>query len=81
MASPRRLPAAVARGSVALAAALICFGGRRLRILGLVVALPAVLLVLEVAVLLPNRPPRGIDHDHRGAPHPGGDSRGGTALP
>jgi tetratricopeptide (TPR) repeat protein len=43
-----------------LAAILVCFGGRRLRVLGALVTLLAVTAILEVAVLGPNRPPKGI---------------------
>ena len=44
----------------ALAAGLLFFGGRRLRILGIVAAVPALLLVVEIGFLAPNRPPKGI---------------------
>jgi hypothetical protein len=44
----------------ALAAALVCFGGRRLRMLGGVIAVPALILLVEVAVLQPQRPLKGI---------------------
>jgi BatD DUF11 like domain len=43
-----------------IAAALVCFGGRRLRILGIILAIPALILVVEVAVLQPARPAKGI---------------------
>ena len=44
----------------ALAALLLCFGGKRLRLLGLLVLIPAIITGLEVAWFGPNRPPKGI---------------------
>ena len=46
--------------SNSLAASFLCFGGRRLRGVGLVASGLAAVLVLEVVVWIPGRPPRGI---------------------
>lgn len=43
-----------------IAALLVCFGSRRLRIMGAVVTLLAVVAIVEVAILGPGRPPMGI---------------------
>lgn len=44
----------------ALAAAFVCFGERRLRIVGFVVAVPALVILVEVGFLSANRAPAGV---------------------